>query len=92
MGDVSESTRIRGEKEGTEEGERTELKRVGVRIKHLRVHVGVEDPVLGGIVSSLNEDRVSLGDGNGESVGLERLGLDLDERAIRRKEAGKLVF
>jgi hypothetical protein len=79
----------KGRKEEEGGGRRTKLQGVRERVEHLRVHVGVEDPVFGRVVSSLDEDRVSLGDGDGESVSLERLGLDLHIPTREREREGR---
>lgn len=55
---------------------RTELEVVRHSVKHLGVKVGVEDVVLVGDVLGRDQDRVSLGDRDGEVV--DRVGLDVD--------------
>lgn len=53
-----------------------ELELWGDNIEHGRVHIGVQDEVLGGIGSGLDEDRVTLSSSNGEAS--DDLTLDID--------------
>jgi hypothetical protein len=48
--------------------QRTRVERIGHGVEHVRVHVGVDGPVGGGVVARGDEDGVALGDGECDEV------------------------
>lgn len=55
----------------------TRVEPIGDGVEHVSVHVGVDSPVLRGVIAGSDEDRVPLGDGYSKEINRALLGVDL---------------